>query len=677
MIKLLRSSISQISGVGPARQKQLSKLGINTIRDMLFFFPRDFEDRSKCKKIYEVAHGETVSINAFVQGNINTRRINSSLTVYSVNFADDSGIITAVWYNTPYLKNSIKQGVEYRLYGNISFKYGKKEIISPVFETANKQKSTGRIVPVYPLTASLTQKIISDVAEKSLSVALKEITDPIPQKILNKYSLCSLPFALKNIHFPADYKSLEAARKRLVFEEFFLLSLGLQMMKNKSRAMTATPIKADADKFLSLLPFTATNAQKRVITEIYNDINKKTPMIRLLQGDVGSGKTIVGASMLFAAAENNMQGVLMAPTEILANQHFNNITKMFPHISTVLLTGHLTAKAKREVLEKIKDGSAKIVISTHAVLQDNVEFKNLAVAITDEQHRFGVNQRKTLSEKGTSPHILVMSATPIPRTLSLILYGDLDISILDELPPGREKTDTFAVSENMRERVYTFLKKHTDEGKQGYIVCPLVEESDKNELKNVIDFTASLKEKYFEENQVAFIHGKLPAKDKNAVMESFIKGDIKVLVSTTVIEVGVDVKNACIMIIENAERFGLSQLHQLRGRVGRGGGKSYCIMFSESETAASRLDIMTKTNDGFKIAEKDLQLRGPGEFFGTRQHGLPELKIANMFSDTKLLSLSSEAANNLTAEDPSLSLPENSLLKKRIREMFDSAGPLN
>lgn len=655
----------------------MSRLGINSVNDMLFYFPRDFEDRSQTKTITELCEGDNVCITAYARGSMSIRRINSSLTVSAMVFSDESGSITGVWYNNPYIKNTVKAGTEYTLFGRVTVKYGKKEIITPIIEPAGKTRTLGKIMPVYPLTASVTQKVLSETARACLDAALCQVEDPIPAEIRQKYSLCEIKYALENIHFPADFKSAAIARRRLVFEEFFLLRAGLSLIKKQKEVLTSTPLCANEKDFISLLPFAPTGAQSRVISEIYADIRKNVPMNRLLQGDVGSGKTAVAASLLFAAAQNKMQGVIMAPTEILASQHYKNLKKLFPDLDVTLLTGHLGTAAKREALSKISDGRAQIIVGTHALIEKNVEFFRLGAVVTDEQHRFGVRQRKALADKGMHPHVLVMSATPIPRTLSLILYGDLDLSVIDELPPGREKIDTFAVGEDMRDRVYKFLRKNTDEGRQAYIVCPLVEESDKTELKNVTDFAKSVENKYFTHGDVAFLHGKMSAAEKEDIMSRFASGKIKVLVSTTVIEVGVDVKNACIMIIENAERFGLSQLHQLRGRVGRGGGKSYCILFSESDSAQERMKIMTKTCDGFKIAEKDLELRGPGEFFGTRQHGLPELKIANIFSDMNMLSLSGEAVDFLIAGDPGLSAPSHAPLKRRIEQMFDASGVLN
>ncbi len=674
---MLFEDISVIKGIGPARRKALSKLGINSVYDMLFYFPRDFEDRSQSKKITELTEGDNVCITAYARGHMSIRRINSSLTVSTMVFSDESGSITGVWYNNPYIKNTVKAGTEYTLFGRVSVKYGKKEIITPIIEQADKAHTLGKIMPVYPLTASVTQKVLSETARACLDAALCEVEDPIPAEIRKTYSLCEIKYALQNIHFPEDFKSAALARRRLVFEEFFLMRAGLSLIKKQKEVLSSIPLSAKAEQFISLLPFTPTGAQRRVINEIYTDIKRDVPMNRLLQGDVGSGKTAVAASLLFAATQNKMQGVIMAPTEILASQHYKNLKKLFPMFDVTLLTAHLGTAAKREALAKIADGRAQIIVGTHALIEKKVEFFRLGAVITDEQHRFGVKQRKALSDKGMHPHVLVMSATPIPRTLSLILYGDLDLSVIDELPPGREKIDTFAVGEDMRDRVYRFLRKNTDEGKQAYIVCPLVEESDKTELKNVTDFAKAVESKYFAPGDVAFLHGKMPAAEKEEIMSRFTSGEVKVLVSTTVIEVGVDVKNACIMIIENAERFGLSQLHQLRGRVGRGGGKSYCILFSESDSAKERMKTMTQTCDGFKIAEKDLELRGPGEFFGTRQHGLPELKIANIFTDMNMLSTAGEAVDKLISTDPDLSAPAHAPLKRRVEQMFNESGVLN
>lgn len=664
------SDISVIPGVGDVRKKQLLKLGIQTVGDMLYFFPRRFEDRIQIKTVSELLDGDMTAIRVFACGKMAVRRIRPGFTVYSMRFADETGSINALWYNNKYIEKTIRENEEYCLYGKINSSYGKREIITPVIEKAGENKNVGRIVPVYNLTADLSGKTVASIMEKCLACTQGNLPETLPLYIREKYSLCEIGYAMQNIHFPKNFEKHAQARRRFVFEEFFLLQTGLRMIKEKNSESDAYILHGDVDEFSALLPFRLTGAQKRVIDDIYSDISISAPMSRLLQGDVGSGKTVVAASLLYAAAKSGCQGVLMAPTEILAKQHFEKLSRIFSKFNVVLLTGSLSAKAKKDVLTQIQTGKADIIIGTHALLEDPVTFKNLVAVICDEQHRFGVKQRVALSQKGKSPHVLVMSATPIPRTLTMILYGDLDVSVIDELPPGRQKIETFYVGEALRERVYHFIKGETDKGRQAYIVCPLAEESDKSELKSVMEFAGSLTEKYFKPEDVLFIHGKL--KEKAKIMETFAKGEAKILVSTTVIEVGVDVQSATIMVIENAERFGLSQLHQLRGRVGRGGEKSYCIMFSEgkSEVTRERMKIMVKTNDGFKIAEKDLELRGPGDFFGTRQHGLPELRIANIFSDTDSLREAGQAADILLSADPSLSLPQHLPLKEKILSMF-------
>lgn len=668
--------IGKIPGVGETRKKQLARLGIHTLGDMLYFFPRRLENRGEFKTAFELIDGETAAVRAVCQGAMEVRRIRPGFTIYTQRFVDETGVINGVWYNNPYVKNAFRHGVVYNLYGRVNAKYGKKDLITPIYGAEGENRHVGRIVPIYHLTGGLTQKVVSGIMEKCL-MAASEIPETLPPDIRKKYSLCEIKFALHNIHFPKDEKSYEIARKRLVFEEFFMLLTGLFTLRGRRSLQSATPLLAAApEDFFGIVPFELTNAQKRVLKEIYSDISLPRPMNRLVQGDVGSGKTAVAAGLIYAAVRSGTQAALMAPTEILAVQHYESLLALFPKNNIVLLTGSLGKREKRAALSKIESGEAEIIIGTHALIEEDVRFKSLSAVITDEQHRFGVRQRGELAKKGQSPHVLVMSATPIPRTLSLILYGDLDLSIIDELPPGRQKVETYIVNEGLRHRVYSFIKKETDEGRQAYIVCPLVEESEQLDLKNVMGFAESIADKYFGEQSIGVIHGRVKASEKERIMSDFASGKLKVLVATTVIEVGVNVPSATIMVIENAERFGLSQLHQLRGRVGRGTDKAYCFIFSESdnEITKKRLEIMKSTTDGFVIAEQDLKIRGPGEFFGTRQHGLPELRIANIFSDMSILTEASNAAKDLHAKDPGLSLPENRALRARILSLFSKTA---
>ena len=666
-------SITEIKGIGETRARSLAKLNIYTVSDMLYHFPRRFEDRSQMKTVFELIDGETAAFSAVLSGEMSINRVRSGMTVYRLTFTDETGAIDAVWFNNPYVKNAFKKGTRYNLYGKISAKYRKKEVTAPVFELSDAPRRTGRIIPIYNLTAGLTQNFFMQTMEKCIVASKGTIPETIPPYIRKEYNLAAIDFSMQNIHFPKDNESFALARRRFVFEEFFELRTGLALARrSRKKSGTAQILRTPLEDFLKLLPFKPTNAQLKAMQEIFADIKNTTPMNRLVQGDVGCGKTVVACAALYAAAKSGCQGAFMAPTEILAAQHYESLQNMFPDINIVLLSGSLTASQKKAVKEKIADGTAQIAIGTHALFEDTTVFKNLALVVTDEQHRFGVKQRSALTDKGKTPHTLVMSATPIPRTLSQVIYGDLDVSIIDELPPGRQKVDTFYIDSGKRERALNFVKKELQKGNRAYIVCPLVEEGELSDLQNVTEYTEKIKSKYFKDYNVACVHGKMKPSEKDKIMEGFYKGDIHVLVATTVIEVGVNVPEANIMIIENAERFGLSQLHQLRGRVGRGAEKSYCIMISDndSDLTKKRLKIMTETNDGFKISEEDLKLRGPGDFFGTRQHGLPELKIANIFTDGALLKQAGYAAAEVLRRDKNLTLPEHAQLRRRIALMF-------
>lgn len=669
---MLNKSIEILTGVGKKRTELFNKLGIITIHDLIHYFPRDFEDRTRFKKIFETIQGETVCIKATVFSPVTEKKIRKGLTIYTLILHDTTGQITARWFNNPYILNKFKRGEEYIFYGKITKMGTQKFIENPVYELNSQNPiHTGKIMPVYPLTAGLSQKILQQTINEALKIAGK-LPETLPNSILSKYNLAEINFAIKNIHFPKSYNAYEKARQRLVFEELFILQLTLLFLKENENTNTGIEFKKTQVKkeFTNLLPYSLTNAQSRVIDEILGDFNSNKCLNRLIQGDVGSGKTIIAAFAMYLAAKNNYQAALMVPTEILANQHYNNITKLFDTLNVVLLTGSLNEKEKKEVYNKISCGKANIIIGTHAIIQQSVKFKNLGLVVTDEQHRFGVIQRKLIAQKGENPHIIVMSATPIPRTLALILYGDLDVSVVDELPPGRKKVDTFAVDESMRQRVYEFIRKNINQNRQCYIVCPLAEESESFDYKNVVDFQKKLANTVFPEFKTKLLHGKLPSLQKDQIMKDYINGEIDILVTTTVIEVGVDVNNANIMVIENAERFGLSQLHQLRGRIGRGEHKSYCIMFNQSDNPISkkRMEIMCKSNDGFYISEMDLKLRGPGDFFGVRQHGLPPLKIANLFSDINILKEVQKATKELIKKDPKLS--ENKSLNLKIKDLM-------
>lgn len=673
----MNKDIQFLKGVGEKRAEIFRKKGIKTVGDLLYFFPRAHEDRTKIKQISDTEAGETVCLSITVFSPVRDTRIRRNMMISSMVVFDDSGTITVVWYNNKYVKEQFHTDEKYILYGKISERRGKKEIINPIFEKADSQRFTGKIVPMYPLTEGLTQKVVQSVMENAIKEAGR-LEEYIPEHIRSKYNIAEINFAMHNIHFPDSFESYSIARRRFVFEELLILQLALFNRKRDDaqyRGAIFKNLKA-VREFTDTLPFPLTGAQKRTLNEICSDMRSGKMMNRLVQGDVGSGKTAVAAAAIYLAVKNGFQAAMMAPTEILASQHFETLEGYFKDmgIKTVLLTGSMKTKERRETLALIADGEADIIIGTHAIIQSSVEFKKLGLVVADEQHRFGVEQRAKLSAKGENPHILIMSATPIPRTLALILYGDLEVSVIDELPPGRMPVKTYAFGDSMKPRVYAFIEKNVRSGTQAYIVCPLVEETEKSDLQNAAELSEKLK-KMFPDFEIGLVHGRMKPKDKDAVMDGFASGRIKILVSTTVIEVGVNVPNANIMVIENAERFGLSQLHQLRGRVGRGAGQAYCILFAHgsSEVTKKRMETMCLSNDGFYISEQDLQLRGPGDFFGTRQHGLPEMKIANLFEDGDILKQAQKAASEIIAEG----LDKYPLLKKRCDKVLTDDVAMN
>ena len=671
--------IRYLKGVGEARAKLFAKKNIKTVEDLLYFFPRGHEDRSKTKQICACEIGETVCIDATVFSPVKETRIRKNMTIYSMIISDETGGMTVVWYNNKYVKGQFKTGDEYIFYGKIQASRQKRELVNPIYEKRGRQRFTGKIVPVYPLTENLTQRMVQGAMEQALEVA-GPLEEYIPKDIRERYNIAELNFAMRNIHFPADFNSYEIARRRFVFEELLILQLALSMRKADIHQKTRAPYTDTAcvQEFIEKLPFALTGAQERVIDELCADFQKPRPMNRLVQGDVGSGKTVVAAAAMYVTVQNGFQAAIMAPTEILANQHYETFSAFFAGtgLRICLLTG--STKKKKELYGQIAAGEMDLIVGTHALIQKDVAYKNLGLAVTDEQHRFGVSQRAGLAGKGDNPNVLVMTATPIPRTLAIILYGDLDISIIDELPPGRKPVATYAVGENMRKRIYAFLEKHLREGMQSYVICPLIEETEKSDLQNAVQIKEQL-QRVFPGYSVGLLHGKMKAKEKDAVMEAFIAHQIDILVSTTVIEVGVNVPNSNMMIIENAERFGLSQLHQLRGRVGRGHDQAYCILFAHgnNDVTKKRMETMCMSNDGFYISEQDLRLRGPGDFFGTRQHGLPDLKIANLFADMDMLKLAQEAARELLETDPALQQPANAGLRKRVLQVFQPEIAMN
>ena len=674
MTDVLSGDIRSLKGVGDKRAQLFKKLGVVSVGALIRFYPRAYEDWSQIVPIMAAPLEEVCCVRGIVIKPVQERKIRKGMTLYQTEVKDQSGIMQITLFNTQFAAQRLKTGEAYLFYGRISGNLLRREMASPHFLPA---QGGGYIRPIYRQTEGLPSRVIEGAVKQALEF-VAGMADPLPEEMRQTWSLCDLQFALQNIHFPQNKAAMEIARRRLVFEELLILQLGMMVMKSRQKRKTDVRMLQDySAEFYQLLPFEPTKAQRRTIAEAVADLMGEYPMSRLIQGDVGSGKTAVAAAVCYTAIKNGFQCAMMAPTEILAEQHYRSLHQLLQPagIRVGLLTGSLTAKGKRDIYEQMETGRLDFVVGTHALVQDSVRFQNLGLVVTDEQHRFGVAQRARLAEKGDNPHMLVMSATPIPRTLALIIYGDLDISILDELPPGRQIIETYAVKTALRPRVYRYIQKHLDEGRQAYIVCPLIEEGEAD-LTAAQEYAQELTQKAFVGYTIGLLHGRMKPVQKENVMRSFARGEIQLLVSTTVVEVGVDVPNAVIMAIENAERFGLSQLHQLRGRVGRGKYKSTCILLSDAqnEEAKRRLKIMCETTDGFRIADEDLKLRGPGEFFGHRQHGLPELKIADMMTDTVVLHQSQAAARELLEKDPSLTGAAHQELKKMIKALFDQVG---
>ena len=671
----LNTDIRYIKGVGEARAKALARLGITDLRSLLSYFPRAYEDRRTHKKIADLVPGEMSCVCAVVAGEAKLSRVRKGLDLVKLRVVDESGALELTYFNQSYLKNTFHTGDTYVFFGHAEGTPRHPQMTNPLFEREGAHQLTGRIMPIYPLTAGVSQSMLYKAIEQGLASCVDELSDILPEDVRLAHQLCHTRFAYENIHFPSSDEALAAARRRLAFEELFLLALGLKLLRSRRTFVAGKQCKTvDLSPFFAALPFSLTAAQRRAVDDIARDLSLDRPMNRLCQGDVGSGKTMVAAAAIYMAAKNGLQCALMAPTEILAEQHYRSLTPLLTPlgISCALLTASTRARERRALNEALRSGELSLVIGTHALLSPDVQYQNLGLVVTDEQHRFGVDQRAALSAKGEKPHLLVMSATPIPRTLALMIYGDLDVSVLDELPPGRQKIDTFAVPSSYHARIYAFLRKLVQEGRQAYIVCPMVAENDElpDERKAVTAYAAHLQTEVFPDLRVAPIHGKMKPKEKDTVMRAFAAHEIDVLVSTTVIEVGVDVPNAALMLIENAECFGLSQLHQLRGRVGRGQHKSYCVLVSDNkgEENKARLKIMSSTNDGFAIAEEDLRLRGPGDFFGSRQHGLPALRVADLSCDLSILHETQSAAEQLLAADAELNA--HPLLKARVELLF-------
>lgn len=664
------TDIRFLKGVGEKRAELLRKKGIDTVGALLRFYPRAYLDWQNITPISECHEGENVCVRAEITSPVKTANIRRGMTLYKFSAADDSGVIEVTLFNRKYLAENLREGRSYLFYGKLGYGITLRQMSSPEIMPAEYMG----IEPVYAATEGLSSKTIEKIMKNAL-VYTDSMQDAIPDGIRQKNGLCDFKTALKSIHFPLERQALESAKRRLVFEELFVLQTGLLFLKRRRRALAGCTVKENLlDEFKKTLSFKLTGAQERVINECLSDMMSPRPMNRLIQGDVGSGKTAVAAALMYISAGNGFQSALMAPTELLAEQHFKTLCKITENsgIKCALLTGSLTKKQKDEVKAGLKSGEIKVAVGTHALLTDDVEFENLGLVVTDEQHRFGVGQRGRLSSKGNNPHTLVMSATPIPRTLGLIIYGDLDISIIDEYPAGRQRIATYCVDSSYNARVYNYIKKFIAEGRQAYIVCPLVDENEALGIKSASEYYEELSENQFKDYTVGLLHGKMKPKDKESVMRRFAAGEIQLLISTTVIEVGIDVPNAALMVIENAERFGLSQLHQLRGRIGRGEYSSACILISDVKSGDTkrRLDVIKNNTDGFKIADEDLKLRGPGDFLGSRQHGLPDMKIADIFANRETLHSAGKEAEELLRRDPMLHDAENAGLRSEITELF-------
>lgn len=675
-IYINENKLETLSGVGEQRAKYLKKIGLVNYENMIEYYPRDYEDRTKISNISELKDGETAVIIAEAMSDVVNQYIRRNLIIEKVMVRDETGICNISWFNQKYISNMIKRGNRYVFYGKVKVNYGKVSMEAPEVENITNIKNAGAIVPIYPLTFGITQNILRNIA-RQVFTKIKNIEETFPEWFLMQEKLMSKYQATINMHFPKNIDVLKDAKYRLAFEELFFMQLALLYLKKYNKKEKGSKLDKNIcmSELLDKLPFNLTAAQLKVLEEIDNDLESDIAMDRLLQGDVGSGKTIISILACFKTVKSGYQAAVMVPTAILAIQHlesFRNILKEYNFNIEILKSG-MKKKEKTEILENLKQGKIDILIGTHALIEENVEFKNLGLVVTDEQHRFGVRQREKMMAKGNNPNILVMSATPIPRTLALILYGDLDISIINELPRGRKEIKTASLTYKEEPMLDKFLSQQIEEGRQGYIVCPLVEENEELDLKSAEERYKEYQVKFPKYN-IGLIHGKMKEKDKDEVMQDFINKKIDILVATTVVEVGVDVPNANIIIIENAERFGLSQLHQLRGRVGRGSYQSYCFLKKDksSKTINERLKIMCETTDGFKISEKDLELRGAGDFFGTKQHGIPDFKIANLFEDIDILKKAQLLANSIINDDEYLLKENNILFKNKIDNMINN-----
>ena len=682
---LLSDTVDSLPGIGAGRAKKLEKLGIVTTRDLLLWYPRSYEDRRECCSIRQAPQERSVCVKAMVAAPPRVSRIRKGLELVKVNVVDDADAMELTFFNQSYLRTALVPGEVYLFFGTVERKGSRFFMTNPVFEPERNQRFTRCIMPIYPLTAGISNNLLAGAVRRVLEDCAGQMEDPLPASVLKRWQLAQTVYAVETVHFPPSWEELGVARRRLIFEELFFLFLGLSMLKSSGEHTDGVKCEPfDWHIYADTLPFTLTKAQQRSVEECFHDLCSGRAMNRLIQGDVGSGKTVVGAACAWLMAKNGFQSALMAPTELLAEQHYRTLSPLLAKSGqrVGLLTGSLRAKEKREIYAKLEAGEIDLIVGTHALLSEGVSFRALGLVITDEQHRFGVGQRSALAAKGDEqrrPHVLVMSATPIPRTLALIIYGDLDVSIMDERPPGRQEIQTVLIGEDKRQRLYGFVRKQVQQGHQVYIVCPAVEESEGDgasgamDLKAVTAYAGQLQSSIFPDLKVGFVHGKQKSREKEAVMSAFAAGALDVLVATTVVEVGVDVPNATLMVIENAERFGLSQLHQLRGRVGRGSEQSYCVLISNhrSPETRQRLKALCATNDGFVLAEEDLRLRGPGDLFGSRQHGLPPLRMADLAADTRVLYEARDAAQEILQADPGLDLPEHQRLRQRVLSLFE------